>query len=101
MYNLNLNYFFLNSYEACFIQGLLVKNEKKPAQSFNFTFRYIDGRLKTKIYDKRNDFNFPIVNSSFICSNIQATPSYGVYISQLIRYSRVCGPIRVSWIEDV
>jgi len=29
-------------YEADFIQGLLQKNEKKLARSFNFTFRYID-----------------------------------------------------------
>jgi hypothetical protein len=27
---------------------------------------------------------------TFICSNIPATPAYGVYISQL-RYSRACG----------
>jgi len=33
---------FLYSYKADFIQGLLKKNEKKLAQSFNFTFRYID-----------------------------------------------------------
>jgi hypothetical protein len=29
--------------------------------------------------------------SPFICSNITAAPVYGVYISQLIRYSRACG----------
>jgi hypothetical protein len=29
-------------YEADFIQGLLKENEKKLAQSFNYTFRYID-----------------------------------------------------------
>jgi hypothetical protein len=33
---------FLYFYEADFMQGLLKKNEKKLAQSFNFTFRYID-----------------------------------------------------------
>jgi hypothetical protein len=33
---------FLYSYEADFIQGLLKKNEKKLARSFNFMFRYID-----------------------------------------------------------
>ena len=128
---------FLNSYEADFIQGLLKKNEKKLARSFNFTFRYIDdvlslnnfrfgdfvdriypieleikditdadrsasyldlhleidneGRLRTKLYDKRDDFNFPIVNFPFICCNIPAAPTYGVYISQRIRYSRACG----------
>jgi len=27
----------------------------------------------------------------FISSNIPAAPAYGVYISQLIRYSRACG----------
>ena len=36
---------FLYSYEADFIQGLLKKNKKKLARSFNFTFRYIDDVL--------------------------------------------------------
>ena len=35
-----------------------------------------EGRLRTKLYDKRDDFNFPIVNFSFICSNIQVAPAY-------------------------
>ena len=48
-----------------------------------------DGWLRTKHYDKRDDFNFPIVNFPFICSNIPAAPAYGVYIS--LRYSRACG----------
>ena len=34
--------FFSPTYEADFIHGLLQKNEKKLAQSFNFMFRYID-----------------------------------------------------------
>jgi hypothetical protein len=46
---------------------------------------------RTKIYDKRYDFNFSIVNFLFICSNIPAAPVYGVYISWLIRYPRACG----------
>ena len=125
---------FLYSHEVDFIHGLLKKNEKRLARSFNFTFRYIDdvlslnnsrfghfvgriypielgikdttdtdrsasyldlhleidseGRLRTKLYDKRDVFNFPIVNFPFICSNIPAAPAYGVYISQSIRYSR-------------
>ena len=47
-----------------------------------------EGRLRTKIYDKRDDFNFPIVNFPIICSNIPAAPAYGVYISPLMWYSR-------------
>ena len=41
-----------------------------------------------KIYDKRDDFNFKIINFPNMCSNIPASPAYGVYISQLIRYAR-------------
>ena len=40
-------------------------------------------QLRTKLYDKTDDFNFPIVNFPFICSNIPATPAYGVYIVYL------------------
>ena len=37
-----------------------------------------EGLLRTKLYDKRDDFNLPIVNFAFICSNIPAAPAYGV-----------------------
>ena len=47
------------------------------------------GQLSIKIYDKRNDFNFKIINFPNMCSNIPASPAYGAYISQLIRYARV------------
>jgi hypothetical protein len=46
------------------------------------------GQISTKIYDKRDDFNFKIINFPNMCSNIPASPEYGVYISQLIRYVR-------------
>ena len=35
-------------------------------------------------------FDFHIVNFPFLSSNIPSSPSYGVYISQLIRYARCC-----------
>ena len=50
-----------------------------------------EGRLRKKLYDKRDDLNFPIENFPFICSNNSAAAAYGVYISQLIRYSRAYG----------
>ena len=53
-------------------------------------------RLRMKLYDKRNDFNFPIVKFPLICSNIPTAPAYGVNISQLIRYSSACGYIYLS-----
>jgi hypothetical protein len=42
------------------------------------------GQLSTKIYDKRDDFNFKNINFPNMCNNIPASPAYGVYISQLI-----------------
>jgi hypothetical protein len=48
-------------------------------------------RLRAKLYDKRDDFDFAIANFQFICSNIPAAPAYGEYLSQLIRYSRAWG----------
>ena len=45
----------------------------------------------SELYNKRYHFNFPIVNFTFIYSKIPAVPAYGVYLSQLIRYSRACG----------
>ena len=60
---------------------------------------YLDTHIKTggtntpfriSIYDKRDDFTFRIVNFPHMESNIPANPAYGVYISQLVRYARIC-----------
>ena len=42
------------------------------------------------IYNKRDDFTFRIVNFPHMDSNIPANPAYGLYISQLVRYARIC-----------
>ena len=82
------------------------------SQVFNFTFRYIDdalsinrhgflrlilklefdthGYLNIKIYDKRDDFNFEIINFPNLSSNIPTSPTYGINISLLIWYSKAC-----------
>ena len=44
--------------------------------------------VSTKIYDKRDDFDFEIVNFPFLESVVPLSTSYGVYISQLIRFAR-------------
>ena len=48
------------------------------------------GKLSTRLYDKRDDFDFHTVNFPYLSSNMPSGPSYGVYISQLIRYARCC-----------
>ena len=60
---------------------------------------YLDTNIKTggtntsfriSICDKRDDFTFRIVNFPHMDSNIPANPAYGVYVSQLLRYARIC-----------
>ena len=41
-----------------------------------------------KMYDKRDDFDLEIVNFPFLDSDVPRSTSYGVYISQLIRFAR-------------
>ena len=48
-----------------------------------------DGSVRTKIDDKRDDFDFDIVNCPFLDGDVPCSTSCGVYISQLIRYAQV------------
>ena len=48
-----------------------------------------DGFVKTKIFDKRDDSDFDIVNFPFLDSDVPRSTSYGIYISHLIRFSQV------------
>jgi hypothetical protein len=70
---------------------LEIKETTDTASSASFLDLYLEfddnGQLSTKIYDKRDDFNFKTIIFPNMCSNILASPAYGVYISQLIRAS--------------
>jgi hypothetical protein len=74
------------------------KSEIKDTTESDKSASYLDsllkidsnGRLTTSQYDKRDDFEFAIVNFPFLCSNIPLSPAYGVYISQLMLYARAC-----------
>ena len=47
-----------------------------------------NGTVSTKIYDKRDDFDFDVVNFPFLDGDVPRRTSYWVYISQLIRFAR-------------
>ena len=51
------------------------------------------GFVSSKIYDKPDDFDFDIVNFPVLDCDVPCRPSYGVYISQLIRFARVCSHV--------
>ena len=48
-----------------------------------------NGIVSYRIYDKPVDLNFEIVNFPFLDGDVPRSPSYGVYISQLICFARV------------
>ena len=48
-----------------------------------------NGFVSSKIYDKRDDFDFDIVNFPFLDGDVPRSTFYGVYISQLIWFARV------------
>ena len=58
------------------------------ASFFGFEFIHNKWYSSTKIYDKRNYFAFDIVNFPFHDGDVPRRTSYGVYISQLIRFTR-------------
>ena len=85
---------FLDYFKEIYPSQLTVEKANKSdhlADYLDLTF-IIDsgGKLSTRLYDKRDDFDFHIVNFPYLSSNIPSGPSYGVYISQLIRYARCC-----------
>ena len=44
--------------------------------------------VSTKIYDKRENFDFEIANIPFLDGDVPRSTSYWVYISQLIHFAR-------------
>ena len=51
------------------------------------------GFVSSKIYDKRDNFDFDIENFPILDGDIPRRASYSVYISQLIRFARVCNHV--------
>ena len=52
-----------------------------------------NGIASSKIYDKRDDFNFETVNFPFLDGDVPPSTSYCIYISRLICFARVCSNV--------
>ena len=85
---------FAEYLEIIYPRELEIKETTETAassSSYVDCYLYIDNeKLTSRLDDKRDDFNFPIVNFPFLSRNIPSAPAYGVYVSQLIRYARAC-----------
>ena len=48
---------------------------------------YLNRMVLLNFFDKRDDFDFNIVNFPILDGDVHRSTSYGVYISQLIRFA--------------
>ena len=60
----------------------------KETQFLDLNIKIVDNKIQTSVYDKRDDFGFKIVNYPWLDGDVPRLPSYGIYISQLVRYAR-------------
>jgi len=76
---------FLHLYEAEFVQELLRKKEKKLAQSFNFTFHYIDDvlSLNNKQFSK---FLHPKYPAELIVKDTTDSPNPASYLDLYLEH---------------
>ena len=114
---------FLFCYERDFMLSLSENDKSDIIEAFSSTSRFIDdllnidnphfkqmlfpdhthllflnlsitnGIVSSKIYNKRDDFNFEIVNFPFLDGDVPRSPFFGVYISQLMGFARVCSNV--------
>ena len=63
------------------------------APYFDYNLSITNGIVSSKIYVKQDDFNFEKVNFPFLGEDVPRSPSYGAYISHLIRFARVCSNV--------
>jgi hypothetical protein len=50
--------------------------------------------IHTKIYDKRDDFDFCIINYPHLDGDVPHATSYGIYVSHLMRFARACNNVK-------
>ena len=53
-------------------------NKETPFLDLNT--KVVDDDIHTSVYDKRDDFGFPIVNFPWLGDDVPRLPSYGIYI---------------------
>ena len=91
------NPYFANYISDIYPKELELKETTENRNSCSYLdlhlFRGDDDQLKSKIYDKRDEFSFHIVNYPFLDGNIPSSPAYGVYTSRLICFARACSDL--------
>ena len=63
---------------------------RQRTSSLDLNIKVIGNDVHNSVYDKRKDFGFPIVNFPCLSGDVPRLPSYGAFISQLVRFARCC-----------
>jgi len=79
----------------------MTRSDTGSHNMYDIKHHQILGRLKTKLYEKHDDFIFPIINSTFIRNNIPVVPAYVVGIIKLIHYSCDAMDISQLWTQKL
>ena len=69
------------------------------APFLNLHLTISDGFVSSKMYNKRDDCDFDILHFSFLDGDVPLATSYGVYISQLIRFAKVSSHVLTLTLE--
>ena len=67
-----------------------VNTSDKEMSFLDLNIKVIGSDVHTSVYDKRDDFGFPIVNFPWLSRDVPRLPSYDVHISQLVWFARCC-----------
>ena len=80
----------------CFVLALVPDDTDGGSCPFlDLQVTITDSIISTSIYDKRDAFQFPIVNFPTLTANIPQKSSYSVFTGELVRYTRA-----YSYFED-
>ena len=62
----------------------------KQTSFFDLNLKVIGSDIHSTVYDKRDDFGFPVVNFPWMRGDVPRLPSHGIYNSQLVRFAGCC-----------
>ena len=82
---------------------MIIKNTNISSNHVTFLdldIKVVGNKFLFKSYDKRNDFNFQMINYPNLSGNIPTKAAYGVFISQLVHYSTINLKIK-DFIHDI
>ena len=87
--NLEFEKYIPNIYPAE-LQLNKANTSDKDTSSLDLNIKVIGSDIQSSVYDKSDDFGFPIVNFPWLSGDVPRLPSCGINISQLVRRARCC-----------